>query len=99
MRLRSLFLPAFGLLAAALIYVLPASAFERVPGIYAVSIEASMDAIPPYALTPVIEHVAMRSDPPTVHVDRLPVTVAIGPIYALSMQTDGHSLTRYHLRC
>lgn len=97
MRLRSLFFFGIGLLAAAFIYIAPSSAFEREPGYYTVTHEVGTFVFPDMVVE--AKHVALVRHEDVGAPDRTSAVEALGPIYALSLETDGQSLRRYHLRC
>lgn len=99
MKLRSLFFLGFGMLAAAFIYLATASAIERAPGIYSISVEPTALVLYDFSVSPKVVHVAIRHEHENVLPDRSRAGEALGPIYALSLKTDGQSLNRYHLRC
>jgi hypothetical protein len=100
MRLRSLLFLGFGLVAAALIYIAPASTADRAPGIYDVAAAVSAYTLREVALAPVSEHAALVAEErEALKPDRMTAATALGPVYKLSLETDGRSLYPPHMRC
>lgn len=78
--------------------IAPASAeVDRHLDIFSLGVEVPDFAIPDVNVIDV--KLAVLHDAPTVSMDRSPVGAALGPIYALSLETFGQSLPRYHMRC
>ncbi|MES0071920.1 hypothetical protein [Mesorhizobium sp. M0058] len=98
-RLRSFILMAFGSIAVALAitaFMAPPSIGTHDPGLYAAPSYQVSFMVPDLAVTP--DHVAIkREEAPAPHAVRS--APLLSPVYAMSLQTDGQSLYRYHLRC
>lgn len=98
-RFRSIVLAGIGIVALAFAYILPSSAEMRDPGVYGIGfapgayyVPANFDVAPrPAAVVP--------SDPVAIRPDRPRAAAALGPIYALSLETHGQSLRAFHMRC
>ncbi|RWB66562.1 hypothetical protein [Mesorhizobium sp.] len=100
-RFRTCFFTSVGLLIAALVYVLPISTdgpFDHALSYRVIHVEQASFMLPD--LGPVAAKVAMiRSENETALPASHTPQRALGPVYALSLQTDGHSLVDYHRRC
>jgi len=95
--MRSFFIGALGIFALVVALSTPSAAFERQLGVYA------LDSAPtPYLLPDFInpaDQVAELRGEPGLGAATPTVESALGPIYALSLRTDGQSLPRHYLRC
>lgn len=96
---RILLMP-FAMLAMAFVALAPASALERTTEPLTIEMhDPGFDLA--YVAIDVADVVEMRAVQPVAPAaDASPVQAALGPIYALSLQTDGQSLfPLHHMRC
>lgn len=99
MSLRRFFLLPFTMLALAFAANAPAAAFERSHDAYEIAI-VTLDF--DLAMVPITDQVAeLRNEQSLIGQPvSTPVRAALGPIYALSLMTDGQSLVHPpHRRC
>jgi hypothetical protein len=99
MRFRSFIFVGFGLVALALAFIMPSTASSyRFDGVYASSTDLQPShMLPDFAVA--VDHVALHREGEKVIRDRATARSVLGPVYALSLQTDGHSLIDIRRRC
>lgn len=98
MKLIRSFFGCFAILATAFLLASPASAaVDRELGVYNLTIQAPDFAQPDFHIVKALP--AVLPDTPAATADRSPSEAVLGPIYNLSLETDGQSLTRFHMRC
>lgn len=98
MKLIRSFFGCFAILATAFLLASPASAtVDRELGVYNLTIQVPDFAQPDFHIVKVLP--AVLPDTPAITAVRSPSSAVLGPIYTLSLETDGQSLTRFHMRC
>lgn len=100
-RLRMCFFTSIGLLAAALAYIVPIAARYDSYNVAYHAVHVEKASYPALDLSLATDRVAVthaENAAPLLPLNE-PAKRAIGPVYALSLKTDGHSLADFHRRC
>lgn len=95
---RTLSFGVLGLMVAALFLAMPAAAAPVDDGAYAVTVDLAGAELAVFTAASVEDRTVAAREDHGLDEER-PAAAALGPIYALSLQTAGQSLRRYHMLC